>query len=168
MVRYAHEVARYAKMQVRYNILIRGKLWYLANFWFQRCCILQLLLHTCACMHMLGNSQKPLYQQKSVHWTRPCGMTVSEQSLGLTVWLPYQAMWHFVSCLNCCGWSYRQHQCTVWYKKTLHAPSISSDHNIQEIFGQHFLGKDCILWSRKYCFIYLIWVIFLSKFWVFN
>jgi hypothetical protein len=45
MVRSVHEVARYTKIHIKYNVLISGKLRYPAILWSQRYLILQLLLY---------------------------------------------------------------------------------------------------------------------------
>jgi len=47
MVRSAHDVARYPKINIRYNILVSRKLQYLAILWSLRCWISQILLYYC-------------------------------------------------------------------------------------------------------------------------
>jgi hypothetical protein len=45
MVRAVHEVARYAKICIKYNSLISAKLRYFANLWSWRCWVLQISLY---------------------------------------------------------------------------------------------------------------------------
>jgi hypothetical protein len=45
MVRSVHEVARYTKIHVKYNVLISGKLRYPATLWSGGCQISQILLY---------------------------------------------------------------------------------------------------------------------------